>query len=67
MSDFLPEPDPSQLTIKPAGYNEQDLLYRIVKEIYDIQQDDKLLRGVLNLPIGKKCGTFDKVLKVTGS
>ncbi|MBN1796617.1 MAG: 4-phosphoerythronate dehydrogenase [Sedimentisphaerales bacterium] len=33
----------------------------VVNEIYNIKEDDKRLRAILNMPLGKRCATFDKL------
>ncbi len=61
IASFLPEPAVPVLKINPKLAGEQDMLRGAVKEIYDIRRDDSNLRGVLSMPLGKKCATFDRL------
>ncbi len=63
VGDFLPAPAVPQIKLQPKGYTEQQLLLAVVSEIYKITDDDKALRDVLNMPLGKRCATFDKLRK----
>ena len=61
IDDFLPEPEVPEIKVQPEGYAEQEILKAAVEEIYKIRQDDKRLREILNMPLGKRCATFDRL------
>ena len=61
IDDFLPEPQVPEIKVQPEGYAEQEILKAAVEEIYKIRQDDKRLREILNMPLGKRCATFDRL------
>jgi len=61
VASFLPESAVPVLKINPQPAGEQEILREAVKEIYDIRKDDSNLRGVLNMPVGKKCAMFDRL------
>ena len=61
IDDFLPEPEVPEIKVQPEGYAEQEILKAAVEEIYKIRQDDKRLREILNMPLGKRCAMFDRL------
>ncbi len=61
IDDFLPEPEVPEIKVQPEEYAEQEILKAAVEEIYKIRQDDKRLREILNMPLGKRCATFDRL------
>lgn len=63
VGDFLPEPAVPQIRLRTKGFTEQRLLQAAVEEVYKIKDDDKALRGILDVPLGRRCATFDKLRK----
>jgi erythronate-4-phosphate dehydrogenase len=63
IDDFLPVPMKPEINLKVKGYSSQQLIWSAVGEIYDITKDDKGLRRILDLPLGKRCATFDRLRK----
>jgi erythronate-4-phosphate dehydrogenase len=63
IDDFLPEPAVPELTVNPANSQEQELLLQAVQKIYNISEDDRSLRRVINQPPGKRGELFDKLRK----
>ncbi len=58
---FLPEPAVRELKVNPQTGSEQDMLREAVEKIYNIKKDDSNLRRILNMPLGKRCGLFEKL------
>jgi erythronate-4-phosphate dehydrogenase len=63
VESFLPEAAVPQLKLDTKAGKAQEVIRGAVEKIYTIKEDDAKLRGVLNMPIGKKCATFDKLRK----
>jgi erythronate-4-phosphate dehydrogenase len=63
IDDFLPLPAKPEIKLKTEGYSSQQIVRAAVSEIYDITEDDKGLRRILNMPLGKRCATFDRLRK----
>ncbi len=63
IDDFLPAPAKPEINLNVKGYSPQQIIRIAVGEIYDITEDDKGLRGILNMPLGKRCATFDRLRK----
>lgn len=63
INDFLPAPAAGQIKLRTKGYSQQQVIKAAVNEIYKITDDDKNLRSILNLPMGKRCATFDRLRK----
>jgi len=63
IDDFLPVPAKPEINLSVKQYSPQQIIRAAVGEIYDITTDDKGLRGILNLPLGKRCATFDRLRK----
>jgi erythronate-4-phosphate dehydrogenase len=61
IGDFLPVPAKPKINLNVKKYSPQQVIRAAVGEIYDITEDDKGLRGILNLPLGKRCATFDRL------
>jgi len=61
IGDFLPVPAKLEINLKVNP--PQQAIKAAVGEIYDIIKDDKNLREILNLPLGKRCATFDRLRK----
>jgi erythronate-4-phosphate dehydrogenase len=62
VEEFLPAPATPEIIFQSAGDSDQ-VVRSAVSEIYDITQDDRALRAILNMPLGKRCATFDKLRK----
>jgi len=63
VEDFLPEPLVPELTINPDDSDEQEVLWRAVRKIYDISKDDRNLRQIINRPPAKRREFFDNLRK----
>lgn len=63
ISDFLPKPAVPEIKIQTKGFTDRQILRAAVNEIYKIKEDDQRMRSILNLPLGKRCATFDKLRK----
>ncbi|MFA5554141.1 MAG: 4-phosphoerythronate dehydrogenase [Phycisphaerae bacterium] len=63
IGDFLPKPAVPEVKIQIKGFSDQRILRAAVNEIYKIKDDDRRMRGILNLPLGKRCAAFDKLRK----
>jgi erythronate-4-phosphate dehydrogenase len=63
VGDFLPAPVVPRIKLQSEGRPEQQMLQAAVGQIYKIMDDDKKLRNILNMPLGKRCATFDKLRK----
>ena len=59
VENFLPEPVVPELEMSPCSGNEQDLLWGAVKKIYDISEDDRKLRRILEEKAEKRGEFFD--------
>ncbi|MFA5424456.1 MAG: DUF3410 domain-containing protein, partial [Phycisphaerae bacterium] len=44
-------------------FSRQQVIKAAVDEIYKIAEDGRNLRSILNLPMGKRCATFDRLRK----
>lgn len=58
----MPSPELPELTLTDSGDN-QSLVARAVRAVYDIEEDDRLLRGVLAEADTERGGTFDRLRK----
>ncbi len=47
VQDFLPEPDVPRLEIKAGGAGDEELLARVVEQVYPIRRDDEDLRRII--------------------
>jgi erythronate-4-phosphate dehydrogenase len=63
ISDFLPKPAVPEIKLQAKDFSDQQILRAAVNEIYKIKEDDQRMRSILNLPLGKRCATFDKLRK----
>ena len=63
INDFLPPPAVPEIKLQLPGHSQQQAVRAAVSEIYDIKVDDKRLREILNMPLGKRCATFDRLRK----
>ncbi len=61
-SDFLPKPAVPVIEIN-GDNNEQETLRQIVRKIYDIRNDDSVLRDMLKVPADKRAACFDRLRK----
>ena len=58
---FLRQQEAEQLTIKTRAGDEQNVLREAIEKVYDIKADDRRMREILNMPMGKRCGLFDRL------
>jgi erythronate-4-phosphate dehydrogenase len=63
VGDFLPAPAMPKIKLQLKEYTEQEVLRAAVSEIYKITDDDRALRDILDMPLGKRCATFDRLRK----
>ncbi len=63
VGDFLPEPPVPQVKLNQRVGHEQDAVFKAVREVYRIDQDDERLRRVLDEPVEKRGAYFDKLRK----
>ncbi len=61
IGSLMPVPEVGKLKINTPLMNEQKQLLEIVMQVYDIREDDKSLRQILGMPLGKRCGIFDRL------
>jgi erythronate-4-phosphate dehydrogenase len=62
IEDFLPEPAVGELEIESSG-DEQETIAGIVRKIYDIREDDTMLREISKKPEDKRGEYFDGLRK----
>ena len=63
VGDFLPEPSVPQVKLNQRVGHEQDAVFKAVREVYRIDQDDERLRRVLDEPSEKRGAYFDGLRK----
>jgi len=63
VGDFLPEPSVPQVKLNQRVGHEQDAVFKAVREVYRIDQDDEKLRRVLDEPSEKRGAYFDGLRK----
>ena len=63
VEDFLPETKVSELRVDPRSGDEQEVLWQIVRKIYDIGEDDQKLRQILKEAVEKREKLFDGLRK----
>jgi len=63
VEDFLPEPAVPELTINPDDSDEQEVLCRAVRKIYNISEDDRRLRQISEEAAEKRGKFFDDLRK----
>lgn len=61
-ADDMPAPEIPKVTL-PDGGDEQALIARAVRTVYNIEEDDRLLRGILAEPDAERAGFFDRLRK----
>jgi erythronate-4-phosphate dehydrogenase len=59
--DFLVEPAISKLEVDADSVDEQRVILGAVKQVYDISQDDRKLRGILEVDAERKGEFFDSL------
>ncbi len=59
----MPEPQISFLNVDMFSESDEDVLNRVIKQIYDIERDDERFREILNLSIAEKSVYFDRLRK----
>jgi len=62
-ADFLPAPEVKTIEITKDPKNEQDIISETVQKIYSINQDDEMLRKVIDEPAKNRGKFFDKLRK----
>jgi erythronate-4-phosphate dehydrogenase len=63
IKDFLPEPIVPELTVNPYDGDEQEVLCQTVRKIYNISEDDRRLRDIIEESSEKKGQFFDSLRK----
>jgi erythronate-4-phosphate dehydrogenase len=61
IDDFLPVPSKPEIKLKVKECSPQQVIKAAVDGVYDVTEDDKNLRRILNMPLGKRCATFDRL------
>jgi len=61
--DFLGEPGVAEIKIGPDSHNEQDIVCRSVRQLYNIDKDDSNTRKILTVPPEKRGKFFDELRK----
>jgi erythronate-4-phosphate dehydrogenase len=59
IKDFLPEPIVPELKINPYDGDEQEVLRNAVQKIYNVTEDDRKLREIIEEPAEKRGKFFD--------
>jgi erythronate-4-phosphate dehydrogenase len=63
VEDFLPEPETGLIELVPGSDCEQELLHKIVQQVYVINRDDFNTREILLVPEGERGEFFDDLRK----
>jgi erythronate-4-phosphate dehydrogenase len=63
IADFLPEPIIRQLRVESSTDDMQDALLAAVRQIYDIKEDNRKLRRIVEKPVNKRGEYFDGLRK----
>lgn len=63
VEDFLPEPVTPQLIINPDSGDDQEVLRNSVQKIYNVTEDDRKLRKIIEEPTEKRGKFFDDLRK----
>jgi erythronate-4-phosphate dehydrogenase len=63
IDEFLPEPQVKTIKLKDETKNEQEIIYDVVKQIYDISRDDTNLRLISKEPAQNVGKFFDQLRK----
>ena len=65
MNDFLPEPEVGKIEIsdEECDADEQDVLRKVVEQVYAINRDDSRMREIAFLPAGEAGRLFDELRK----
>jgi len=63
IEDFLPEPIVPELTVNPYDGDEQEVLWKTVRKIYNISKDDHKLRDIIKESAEKKGQFFGALRK----
>lgn len=63
VKDFLPVPEIPQMEIETGAASDEELLARIVERIYNIAQDDRNLRQIVQQPSEDRGRFFDALRK----
>lgn len=61
--DFLPAAYLGKIRLGPDSKNQQDIMLKTVREIYDIRRDDTEMRNILNMPDEKRAAFFSRLRK----
>jgi erythronate-4-phosphate dehydrogenase len=62
-ADFLPAPEVPRLTLHVSDANDEELLARAVRQVYDVRRDDQNLRRVVQHKPGERGRFFDALRK----
>ncbi len=60
---FLPPPEVPKLEIETAQRSDEELLTRVVEQVYRIKRDDENLRQIVHQPSDKRGRFFDDLRK----
>jgi len=56
-----PEPQVPVLNVAVLDENDEDVLNRVIKQVYDIEGDDERFREILNLSVAEQSAYFDRL------
>jgi len=63
IEDFLPEPEVDMIEVEAGSDSEQELLHKVVQQVYVINRDDFNTREILLVPEGERGKFFDDLRK----
>ncbi|MBN2090569.1 4-phosphoerythronate dehydrogenase [candidate division KSB1 bacterium] len=62
-SEALPAPVPDEIQVPNSNQSDEEILYQVIKQIYDIELDDKNLRRLLEKSVSEQGPYFDHLRK----
>jgi len=61
--NIMPKPKVPLLDVQLSNQNDEDVLNRVIKQVYDIVRDDERFREILNLSVAEQSAYFDRLRK----
>ncbi len=62
-AEAFPVPIPDEIQVAATTWPDEQMLYQVIKQIYDIELDDSNLRGLYQLPGPEQGAFFDNIRK----
>jgi erythronate-4-phosphate dehydrogenase len=62
-AEAFPVPIPDEIQVAATTWPDEQILYQVIKQIYDIELDDSNLRGLYQLPGPEQGAFFDNIRK----